>query len=79
MRDFLGALNGAIQVERLPGYAPELNPNEYMLGHLKTPELNNYCALNFATPKQRCPRSTAFDAAASHALPRLLAQAELPI
>ena len=31
-------------VERLPAYAPELNPVEYMWGHLKTHEIANLVA-----------------------------------
>lgn len=32
MRDYLERLKGAIQIERLSGYAPELNPVEYVWG-----------------------------------------------
>jgi hypothetical protein len=31
-------------VERLPGYAPELNPTEQVFGRLKSNELANLCA-----------------------------------
>ena len=48
VREYLEALNGAIQIERLPGYAPELNPTEYIWGHLKHHELANHCAGDFA-------------------------------
>jgi transposase len=51
VREYLAALNGAIQIERLPGYAPELNPTEYIWGHLKHHELANHCAGNFADLK----------------------------
>lgn len=47
MREYLEALEGAIQVEQLPAYAPELNPTEYIWGHLKHHELANRCAANF--------------------------------
>jgi transposase len=43
---YLEALNGAIQVEPLPGYAPELNPTEYVWGYLKQHELANFCPAN---------------------------------
>lgn len=33
-------------MEYLPGYAPELNPNEYGWSHLKCNPLANYCPLN---------------------------------
>ena len=51
VRDYLEALNGAIQIEQLPGYAPELNPTEYIWGHLKHHELANRCAENFSALK----------------------------
>jgi transposase len=47
VRDYLEALNGAIQIEQLPAYAPELNPTEYIWGHLKHHELGNRCAADF--------------------------------
>lgn len=46
VRSYLEALNGAIQVEPLPGYAPELNPTEYVWGYLKQHELANFCPAN---------------------------------
>jgi transposase len=48
VREYLEALKGAIQVEQLPAYAPELNPTEYIWGHLKHHELANRCAGDFA-------------------------------
>jgi len=33
-----------LQVERLPGYAPELNPTEQVWGSLKSTELANLCS-----------------------------------
>jgi transposase len=44
VRDFVEAQKGRIQLEFLPGYAPELNPVEYLWGHLKCHELANLCA-----------------------------------
>ena len=44
VRDYVDSLDGAIQLERLPAYAPELNPVEYVWGYLKTHELSNFCA-----------------------------------
>src|ERR687894_943041 len=41
--------NGAahrIHLERLPAYAPELNPGEGLWAHLKGVELRNVCCLN---------------------------------
>jgi transposase len=51
VREYLEALNGAVQVERLPAYAPELNPTEYIWGHLKHHELANRCAMDLAQLK----------------------------
>ena len=39
--DFLVATKGKIVAERLPPYAPELNPVEYMWAHLKCHEIAN--------------------------------------
>lgn len=43
VRDFVAAQRGRLTVERLPGYAPELNPVEYIWGHLKKQEIPNLC------------------------------------
>lgn len=47
IKDFL-AKGGAkrIHIERLPGYAPELNPQEGVWNLLKRVELKNVCCLN---------------------------------
>ena len=44
VRDFVFDQRGRIQLEFMPGYAPELNPAEYIWGHLKQHELPNLCA-----------------------------------
>jgi transposase len=41
VRAFLDSLAGAVRVERLPAYAPELNPVEFLWGHLKNHALAN--------------------------------------
>src|SRR5207249_3848023 len=38
---FIAATSGGIAVERLPAYAPELNPVEYIWAHLKEHEVGN--------------------------------------
>jgi transposase len=43
VRDYVEALDGKIAMERLPGYAPELNPVEYLFGYAKQRELANLC------------------------------------
>lgn len=53
VREYLESLNGAVQIEQLPGYAPELNPAEYIWGHLKHHELPNHCAPTFGELKTR--------------------------
>lgn len=48
VRAFVDTLKGAIQLERLPAYAPELNPVEYIWGYLKQHALANFCAHDLA-------------------------------
>lgn len=44
MKDFLHRQRRWLQVERLPGYAPDLNPVEPLWGNLKGQELANRCS-----------------------------------
>lgn len=44
VQDYIASTRGRIAIERLPAYAPELNPVEYMWGHLKTHEIANLIA-----------------------------------
>ncbi len=46
VRDFVAAQCGRLWLERLPAYAPELNPVEYIWGYWKHHELANLCAKN---------------------------------
>lgn len=48
MRAYLARQCAWLTVERLPGYAPELNPVELVWGNLKRQELANVCAENLA-------------------------------
>jgi transposase len=41
--DYLGSTNGKVVMEYLPGYAPELNPSEYIWAYMKQHELANFC------------------------------------
>ena len=41
VKSFIASTQGRILIERLPAYAPELNPVEYMWGHLKNHEIGN--------------------------------------
>lgn len=43
VRDYVESLGGQIVLERLPAYAPELNPVEYLFGYAKQRELANLC------------------------------------
>lgn len=44
VRSYVESLNGHMVLERLPAYAPELNPVEYIWGYMKQRELANLCA-----------------------------------
>jgi transposase len=44
VKNYVSTTRRRIVVERLPAYAPELNPVEYMWGHLKTHEIANLIA-----------------------------------
>lgn len=44
VKEYVASTGGTVVVERLPAYAPELNPVEYMWGHLKTHEIANLIA-----------------------------------
>jgi transposase len=41
VREYVESLKGHVQIEFLPAYAPELNPSEYIWGHLKQHEMAN--------------------------------------
>ena len=43
MTDWIKDQRAWLSVERLPGYAPELNPTEQVFGNLKSTELANLC------------------------------------
>jgi transposase len=50
VRDLLAEVGRErLQVERLPGYAPDLNPDEGIWAYLKRVELRNVCCQNLAT------------------------------
>jgi len=46
--DFIRAQRGRLAIVWLPGYAPELNPVEYLWGYWKHHELPNFCPRDFA-------------------------------
>jgi len=41
IQNYIASTQGHLVVKRLLAYAPELNPVEYMWGHLKTHEIAN--------------------------------------
>jgi transposase len=52
VKDFLaGGAASRVQLERLPGYAPDLNPDEGIWKHLKCVELKNLCCQSLAELK----------------------------
>jgi transposase len=52
MKTYLGQQHDWLVVERLPGYAPDLNPVETMWGNIKGQELANRCATDLAEVDQ---------------------------
>ena len=44
MSDWVASQRRWLSVERLPGYAPDLNPIENVWGNLKSQELANHCS-----------------------------------
>jgi transposase len=48
VRRWLEEQQGQVQIEFLPGYAPELNPVEQIWNYLKNREIANLCAANLA-------------------------------
>ncbi len=51
VRDYLDSTKGAIQMALLPGYAPDLNPVEYLWAWLKRHALANFCPNSLAELK----------------------------
>ena len=47
VREFVADTEGALVLERLPAYAPELNPVEYLWGYWKHHELPNFRPKDF--------------------------------
>ena len=47
VKDFVAEQRGAIHLEYLPAYAPELNPVEYLWGYWKYHAIPNFCAKDF--------------------------------
>lgn len=79
VRSYVESLDGRIVLERLPAYAPELNPVESLFGYAKQRELANLC-LRAIDDVRRFARGRL---KAMQRRPRLIAafwkQAELPL
>ena len=43
VQEFAAGTRGRLELARLPAYAPELNPAEYLWAHLKEHEIANLC------------------------------------
>lgn len=50
---------GRLHLERLPGYAPDLNPDEGVWGYLKTVELANVCCHDLAELRHQLRKAIA--------------------
>lgn len=79
VRDYVESLNGRIALERLPGYAPELNPVEYLFGYAKQRELGNLCAETIAEVKRYAARRLKSMQRRPTLIRAFWKQAELPI
>jgi transposase len=58
---------GRVQLEQLPGYAPDLNPDEGIWKHLKCVELKNLCCESLAQLKIELQRVALILSRARHA------------
>ena len=47
VKEFVAEQKGQVWLERLPAYAPELNPVEYIWGYWKKHELPNFCPKDY--------------------------------
>ena len=56
VRQYIESLDGHIQLERLPAYAPELNPVEYLFGYAKQREFANLCVQTIREVKRYASR-----------------------
>ena len=52
VKEWLRQTNGRVWLERLPGYAPDLNPDEAVWNHLKHVQLANVCSPDLPTHRQ---------------------------
>lgn len=79
VRQFVEESAGQIQIEFLPAYAPELNPVEYLFGHLKPHELGNFCPKTFGQLTDYARRRLRSMQRRSTLVSAFWKQAELPL
>ena len=79
VRDYVESLAGQITMERLPGYAPELNPVEYLFGYAKQRELANLCLDTIAEVRRYATRRLKSMQRRPALIRAFWKQAELPI
>jgi transposase len=79
VREYVDSLGGGIVLERLPGYAPELNPVEYLFGYAKQRELANLCLDTIAELRRYATRRLKSMQHRPALIRALWQQAELPI
>lgn len=79
VRDYVESFNGQIALERLPGYAPEPNPVEYLFGYAKQRELGNLCVETIAEVRRYATRRLKSMQRRPTLIRAFWKQAELPI
>lgn len=79
VRDYVEEQDGAIKLEFLPAYAPELNPVEYIWGYWKNHELPNFCPKHFAQLSDTARRRLKSMQRRKPLVAAFWKQAELPI
>jgi transposase len=74
----LECAEGRIWLERLPGYAPDLNPDESVWQHLKNVQLANVCSPDLATHRHELRNAIRrFKRQQSHLIPAFFKHAGL--
>lgn len=73
VRTYIESLGDYLQLERLPAYAPELNPAEYVFGYAKQRELAQSVCGHDRGGARLCHPAPAIDAEAPETDPGLLA------
>jgi len=68
-----------LHLESLPGYAPELNPNEYGWAYLKSNPLANYCPQDVAQLHRRVTKASRTVASQQSLLRAFVHATDLPI